>query len=706
MYGNILGGKAIKNNLFRIVLSIIFALGWTFSTASEAQPDPLIKAYEDIQELESNISKLNNKTKTQELLDIAKNKYDYAVQSKYNLEQAQQQYDTAVEQEALAIETKSLALSAVDGQTVTVEIALQDKDDALADKENSQDSLDIANINLQTAQITINNTGNQGWQFSAYYLNGDRTAGSLYCTGVITQAYQGMPVCGRYENLFVVFSGKITAPEGVNVVSFAGYTDDGFRMYVDGQLVINQWQEQGATWSPYYYHTFTAEDRVIDVVFHYYNGGGPGVFHVGWGHSGIWTGVASSAMSYGQGATQAQIDAYNQAVSEQQSAETTYNEMLAIYNNKLSYYNQQNSILNDYIQTFNEADQNLQTSQSNLTTASENLTQSQSNYEVSILDMQDAILDAQEEYSKQWQFEESQRVAAAIAQALANQPKSEPTPEPEPTPQETIEPEPTLEPEESPSSEPTPDPQPTEAQPDPDQEKPEQTEPDSPNPEPTDQIDDESSVTPNPEPEQSPEPQPEPTPQQTDIDPLPTPSPQPEPTPVVPSPKPSQPNNTTIDLSSVIANLTSKDNVIVKLTPEQMQAVSNTLTTLSTEAKVEVAKDLGVRVDEVKILAEAAQENPAVAAAIVTFAERAEENVDAPMPYTIADAITEAAAELFLEDPLAVFAAVDLEELSDPSQWGKDMTDDQREKAQEVIVPVILVSNIISSVASALTRRV
>ena len=595
--------------------------------------------------------------------------------------------------------------------------------------------MDIANLNVQTTQSAVQNAGSTGLQYTVYYLArdsyGNAITNGVACTGVwnSNSMSPGSATCGRSENFIVKFTGIITVPSHWTSTKFAGYTDDGFRMYIDGTLAIDNWVEQGKAWSPYSPIYDVTTDKVFDVEIWWYNGGGPGYYHLGWAIPGGWTGAGCdytggwgvgfscdlNTFSYGQGATQAQIDAYNQAVSEQQSAQTTYNEMLAIYNNKLSYYNQQNSILNDYTQTFNEADQNLQTSQSNLTTASENLTQSQSNYEVSILDMQNAIVDAQEEYSKQWQFEESQRVAAAIAQALANQPKSEPTPEPEPTPQETIEPEPTLEPEESPSSEPTPDPQPTEAQPDPqpteaqpdpDQEKPEQTEPDSPNPEPTDQIDDESSVTPNPEPEQSPEPQPEPTPQQTDIDPLPTPSPQPEPTPVAPSPKPSQPNNTTIDLSRVIANLTSKDNVIVKLTSEQMQAVGNTLATLSTEAKVEAAKDLGVRVDEVKILAEAAQENPAVAAAIVTFAEKAEENTDAPMPYTIADAITEAAAELFLEDPLAVFATVDLEELSDPSQWGKDMTDDQREKAQEVIVPVILVSNIISSVASTLTRRV
>jgi hypothetical protein len=704
LYGYIHWRREINNNLFRIILSIIFALGWTFSTASQAEPDPLIQAYEDIQQLQSDINKLNDKAKTQELLDIAIDKYNYAVQSKYNLEESEQEYDTAVEQESLALEAKTLALSAVDGQTVTVATALEDKDQALQDKNDAQDQLDIANINIQTAQIVIQNSGNQGWQFTAYTLNrnGDFAyAGTAYCSGVLTQAYQGMPVCGRYENLFVVYSGKITAPEGVDVVSFAGYTDDGFRMYVDSQLVIDQWQDQGSTWSPYYYHTFTAEDRVINVVFHYFNGGGPGVFHVGWGHSGIWTGVSSSAMSYGQGATQAQIEAYNQAVSYQSQAQQDYNSMVQIYNNKLSYYNEQNSILLAYQQTLSEEESSLTQAQENLTLASENLTQDQNEYEASIPDMQQTILNAQAEYNKQWQFEENQRVAAAIAQAIANQPQPTPEPEPIPTPEESIqptpEPTPEIEPEPSiePSPEPTPSPQPS----------PEQTEPDFPNPQPTDQTGDESSVTPDPEPEISPEPQPEPTPQQTDIDPLPTPSPQPEKSPVAPSPKPSPPNNTTIDLTSVIANLTSKDNIIVKLTPEQMSAVGQSLTTLAPEAKVELAKDLGVKTDEIAILAEEAQDNPAVAAAIVTFAEKAEENADAPMPYTIADAITEAAAELFLEDPLAVFSSIDLEELSDPTQWGKDMTDDQREKAQEVIVPVILVSNIISSVASSLTRR-
>lgn len=640
---------------------------------------------------------MTNKASTQALIDIAEEKYDNAINAKDNKDNAIEEYDNAVIAESTAIQELTLAQSSVDGQTVTVDIALTDKNNALQDKNNAQDMLDIANINLQTAQSTMNNTGNQGWQFTAYYLNrigNYAIAGSSYCSGVLTQAYQGMPICGRYENMYVVYSGKITAPEGVNQISFAGYTDDGFRMYVDGQLVIEQWVDQGSTWSPFYYHTFTPEDRVIDVVFHYFNGGGPGVFHVGWGHSGMWTGVSPSAMSYGQGATQQQINEYNQAVSEQQTAQENYNEMLSIYNNKLSYYNNQ-------VQNLTSLTQNLTTKQQNLTSAQENLTISLQNkenaieeYDQAILELQNAIIDAREEYEKQWQFEENQRIAAAIASALANQPQPEPTP----SPIESTKPSPTPEP----SVEPSPTP------------SPEQTKPVDPTPEPTPEKTDEPKPEPTPEPTPTPEPSPEPSPQPTDINPEPTP--EPEPTPAEPSAEPSPDNNnikelvpekgqgTSEDLSRVIANLTSKDNVIVKLSPEQMAAVGQTLSALSTAAKVEVASSFGVKTDDVNILAQAAQSNPAVAAAIVSFEAKATENAEAPMPYTIADAITEAAAELFLEDPLAVFAAVDLEALSDPTQWGKDMTDDQREKAQEVIVPVILVSNIVASVASVIRR--
>ncbi len=100
--------------------------------------------------------------------------------------------------------------------------------------------------------------------------------------------------------------------------------------------------------------------------------------------------------------------------------------------------------------------------------------------------------------------------------------------------------------------------------------------------------------------------------------------------------------------------------------------------------------------------------------------ERATENDTGVLPYTVADAVTEIQAEQVLEaltDPTAFAGAISEgiaeaaafvgELLTDPgkavtavlenvSQAGLDMSEDQREKAQEVIVPVVIVSQIAS----------
>ena len=72
------------------------------------------------------------------------------------------------------------------------------------------------------------------------------------------------------------------------------------------------------------------------------------------------------------------------------------------------------------------------------------------------------------------------------------------------------------------------------------------------------------------------------------------------------------------------------------------------------------------------------------------------------MPYTIADAITEAQADEFLSDPIGALTDIDLEKVLSPSEWGKDMTDDQREKVQEIVVSAIIAGNIVSA---SMTRR-
>jgi hypothetical protein len=221
----------------------------------------------------------------------------------------------------------------------------------------------------------------------------------------------------------------------------------------------------------------------------------------------------------------------------------------------------------------------------------------------------------------------------------------------------------------------------------------EQTEPDDPTPTPspdtTGGVDEETDPTP--------EPSEEPSPQPTDTDP--TPEPEPE-QPVDEDPVVA-PDNDNTDSSPISDEELKKLNKLISVNDSKlMSAVSNFLTELNPEAKKELAEDLGIKAEEVALVAEVAKENPAVAAAVVQFAEKAAQNEDAPMPYTLADAVTEIQTEAFLADPFGVLTDIDFEKLLSPTEWGKDMTDDQREKVQEVVIPVILVGNIVSSVMS------
>ena len=217
---------------------------------------------------------------------------------------------------------------------------------------------------------------------------------------------------------------------------------------------------------------------------------------------------------------------------------------------------------------------------------------------------------------------------------------------------------------------------------------------------------DPDNVEPSPNPESSPsedeastEPEPSPTPS---LDPNQTETTEPDQTPEdTPSENTVIDNDTTNNGSPISDEELKKLNKLISVNDSKlMAAVSNFLIELNPEEKKEFAEDLGIRAEEVALIAEVAKENPAVAAAVVQFSEKAAQNEDAPMPYTLADAITEVQAEAFLSDPLGALTNIDLDKLLSPAEWGKDMTDDQREKVQEVVIPVILVGNIVSSVMS------
>jgi hypothetical protein len=695
-----------RNKLFRITAATMLAFGWLFMSPAYSD-DPLSLAAQEIEELNNSIDDLGYKDEFTSLIQEAEEKYDIAVSAKETQTQTSDLYDDSLDAESTALEEKDLAQSAVDGQTVTVATALDNKNDAY-------DALGVANINLSNAQQALDSAGSAGLAYDVYSLirvNGLAATDQFLCSGTLNGNYMTRPVCGnRYENFIVKFTGQITVPSWFTQAYFAGYTDDGFRMYVDGQLAVDNWVEQGTTWSNYSPVYDVTSDKVFDVEIWWYNGGGVGSYLLGWGIPGGWTSAGCdysgsprvwgenfscnlNTFSHGSVATQEQTNEYNNALAAKNSAQD-------VYNDKLNVYNQAVSTLNGYNQTLTTKTNNYNTAVSNVATALQNKEDAENEYEQSIIDVNNAIQNAWDYYFEQAQRELNAAIAQAAANAAANQPTPEPTPEPspEPSPEPTDDPspEPSPDPTDEPTEEPTPEPSP-EPTADPTEE---------PTPEPT------PEVTPDPEPTEEPvvEPTEEPTPEPS---PEPGPEPEPEENPwnepdveitdeVLAALVPEKGTGTEEDLSNVIANLTSSDNKLVTLSPEQVTAVSQTLRALTQEAKAEVAQDLGIKTSEVAQIAEQMKSNPALAEAFVEFSDREAEAGETPMPFTLADAVTEVQTEAFLADPLGAVFEVDVTELlSNFSELGMDMTDDQREKAQEVIVPVVIASQI----AGAMIRR-
>ena len=705
------------NKLLRIFTVSILAFGWLLVVPTEANSDdPLTIAAQEIQNLNSAVEKLDYKEGLINMIDIAENKFAYAKNAMEVRDAAYNSYDNAVEAEDTALEEKNLAQSNVDDQIEVVATALDNKDNTLEDKNDAQDALDIANINLQTAQSNMQSAGGTGLSYTVYNLlrsGNSAVPGSVICSGTWRTNYMPLPVCeNRYENIVVKFTGQITVPAWFTTVAFAGYTDDGFRMYVDGQPAVNNWVEQGVRWSAWSPTYDVSEDKTLDVEIWWYNGGGPGSYHLGWTIPGGMTGAGCdyagnprvwgedfscnlNTFSSGSGPTQAQIDAYNDAVSDQQEAQENYNNKLAEYNDKLNVYNQEVATLNAYNQELTNKTSEYDNAVNDTADALSEKNNSISAFNNAMNDVNAAIDDAWRYYDEQSQREIQRAIAQAAAAAAANQPKPEPPPSPKPT-AEPEKPKPSPPPTEEPKPEP---PKPVDPKPEPP--KPVDPKPEEPKPEPT------KPEEPKPTPAPSPEPKPEPTPEPP-VEPSPEPKPLPRPDfkpaenidPVIKDAElaaliPEKGSGTAEDLSGVIANLTSKDNKLVKLSPEQTAAVSQTLKALTQEAKQELASDLGISSAEVAKVAEAMKSDPAVASAFVEFAERAGDAGEAPMPFTLADAVTEVQTEAFLADPLGAVFEVDVTELlSNFSELGMDMTDDQREKAQEVIVPVIIVSQI------------
>ena len=707
------------NKLLRISTVFLLAFGWLFIAPTEANSDdPLTVAAQEIQDLNSSIDDLGYKDKFISLIEEAEDKYDLAVSAKETQTQTSATYDSSLVLKATAGEQKALAKTAVDAQTVVVATALTNKN-------NAQDALDVANINLSTQSGSITDITTE--TFANDTINQNRTnwpagalsifiVGSLDSNGnsnnnlevPISSTVNGGYFYGSEQmpsnDLFNPPALHFRAPTQTLAFRVANWSEGAvtqvkFSVFAkNGDATAMVRHTDGTTYN------FTIQDNV--------NSNYPGYVHQEvldalpgkkiheiyfWADSNDWYAIDNIIIKtiIGSGPSQESTDAVASAQS--------------VYNDKLNVYNQAASTLNGYNQTLTNKTTEAENASLNVVTALQNKNNAISAYNQAISNVNSAIDDAWRYYDEQSQREIQRAIAQAAAQAQAAADAAaaiKPTPKPEPSP----EPKPTVEPEKpKPSDPPTdkPEPKPTPPSENPD---PKPTPP-GPKPEPTDKPKPEE---PKPTPAPSPEPKPEPTPEPP-VEPSPEPKPLPRPDfkpsenvdPVIKDEVlaaliPQKGTGNAEDLSGVIANLTSRDNKLVKLSTEQTAAVSQTLKSLTQEAKKEIASNLGISSAEVAKVAEVMKSDPAIAAAFVEFAERSGDAGDTPMPFTLADATTEVQTEAFLADPLGAVFEVDVTELlSNFSELGMDMTDDQREKAQEVVVPVILVSQI----AGAVIRR-
>jgi hypothetical protein len=146
------------------------------------------------------------------------------------------------------------------------------------------------------------------------------------------------------------------------------------------------------------------------------------------------------------------------------------------------------------------------------------------------------------------------------------------------------------------------------------------------------------------------------------------------------------------------------DEIIEDLTDEQVTVVAavvesaiDDVEVLDDEQVETVAEVLGLDDStDVAVIAENAKEDEAVAEAVDSYVERAasEDNADVE-DYNFSDAVVEVQTEEFLENPAVIFQ-VDLEEISFAA-LDEGMSLQQKEKSQEVVVPVIIASQIVSA---------
>ena len=212
------------------------------------------------------------------------------------------------------------AQSVVDGVTAVIAVAntsIQDANTALTVAQSSADLVTVAQAGLDSANAAVDSTqqdlATATTDASTAQAAADASTVTVTVNGVTATVYRATngssPVIanqtpvetltlpymsnnwgsgqilnsGLSDHVIVKYEGTITVPNDAVAVKYAVYSDDGAKLYLDGNLAISNWRDQGPTWSSYSPTYNTTTDKSQDFVLWYYENGGGAACTLGWG---------------------------------------------------------------------------------------------------------------------------------------------------------------------------------------------------------------------------------------------------------------------------------------------------------------------------------------------------------------------------------------------------------------------------------------
>jgi hypothetical protein len=337
----------------------------------------------------------------------------------------------SIQQAKAVVDSATVAIANQESATVVANAAVQEKNIALANVETA-----TARVNTQTqivasdsatvtsAQAAVNasvvETVVNGVKATTYEYSGNPNAQlptasttplSTTTVASLSHVWEGGQVLnsGKVDRVIVKFEGTITLPEEAALVRYNTYADDGTRLYIDGQVAINNWVDQGTSYSPYSQTYDVSTDKKQDFVLWYYENGGGAEVHLGWlifraNGTGYFTFPQASAFST---ITTTQDPALVQALETAKQTLVTDTQVLN------TYIGQQTSAQNIATQKNESATVAI----NNLTSATNATTQAISAIAPAISNMNAAVSAADAAVDSKLAEEEAARQAAAAAEA-------------------------------------------------------------------------------------------------------------------------------------------------------------------------------------------------------------------------------------------------------------------------------------------------